>query len=471
MKEGKGFFDELVMLHGGVPYTALYAFLGLAQNFGMLFSMNESSREVFKIAGLSGKRTLKGTIPVYGAKNAVLKILAAAPLFAESLTIQNVPKIEDVERSCELLTALGVTASTQEKRSIGLSIPKKMETDLPTDIAKRFRASVVFTGPLLARFGKVSFPHPGGCVLGGRPIDVFLNAYEKLGAKIVHKNERYHISAPKGLTGAHIHFRIPSVTGTETVLMAAALAKGKTVLQNAAMEPEVVSLAEFLQESGVKIEGIGTPRLTVHGTNGKLLVAKKPYITIPDRIEAGSFVVLAALLGKDVTITNCVPEHVESLLEHIREMGVHFETTKNSVRVFGNEKVTLKPVHIKTHEYPGFPTDLQQPMLVALTQAKGESTVWETIFEDRLRYTQELQNMGANITNMNPLQVIIRGKTPFRGKALQSPDLRAGIAFVIAGALASGTSTIGNVYNIDRGYENLEERLRAIGLSITRHIE
>jgi UDP-N-acetylglucosamine 1-carboxyvinyltransferase len=437
----------------------------------MLSSMTDPKHEVFKIKGLSGKRKLEGIIPVFGAKNAVLKVLAASPLFASPLTISNVPEIEDVHRSYELLEALGATRSSDTKRNVTITVPKKMITDLPTDIAKQFRASVVFTGPLLARYGKVSFPHPGGCVLGGRPIDVFLTAYEKLGATITHKNERYYISAPKGLTGGHIHFRIPSVTGTETVLMAASLAKGKTVLRNAAMEPEVVSLANFLQDSGVKIEGIGTPTLTIYGTNGKPLTAKKAYVTIPDRIEAGSFVVLAALLGKDVTITNCIPEHFESLLEHVKEMGVHFETTKNSVRVFRNEKTILKPVHIKTHEYPGFPTDLQSPMLVALTQAKGESTVWETIFEDRLRYTEGLQNMGANITTMNPLQVLVRGKTALRAKELQSPDLRAGIAFVIAAALATGTSTIGNVYNIDRGYENLDERLRAIGLSITRHTE
>lgn len=433
--------------------------------------MTDQTHEVFKIIGLSEKRKLEGVIPVFGAKNAVLKVLAASPLFANPITISNVPKIEDVYRSCELLEALGATCVADDKRNITITVPKKMETDLSTDIAKQFRASVVFTGPLLARYGKVSFPHPGGCVLGGRPIDVFLRAYEKLGAKIVHKNERYYISAPKGLVGTHIHFRIPSVTGTETVLMAATLAKGKTVLRNAAMEPEVVSLANFLQDSGVKIEGIGTPTLTIYGTNGKPLVAKKPYITIPDRIEAGSFVVLAALLGKDVTIINCVPEHLESLLEHLKEMSVNFEITKNSIRVFGNEKTVLKPVHIKTHEYPGFPTDLQSPMLVALTQAKGESTVWETIFEGRLRYTQELENMGAHITTMNPLQVLVHGKTTLRAKELQSPDLRAGIAFVIAAALATGTSTIGNVYNIDRGYEKLDERLQAIGLSITRHIE
>lgn len=437
----------------------------------MLYGMTDSTREIFKIKGLSGKRILKGEIPVYGAKNAVLKLLAASPLFSHSLTVANVPKIEDVHRSCELLEALGATTTVDNKRNIIVTVPKKMETDLPSDLAKRFRASVVFTGPILARYGKVSFPHPGGCVLGGRPIDVFLNAYEKLGATIIHKKERFFISAPKGLVGNTIHFRIPSVTGTETILMAASLAKGKTVLHNAAMEPEIVSLALFLQDSGVKIEGIGTPTITIWGTNGKPLIAKKPYVTIPDRIEAGSFVILASLLGKDVTIKNCVPEHLESLLEHLKEMGIHFQTTKNSIRVFNNQKIKLKAVNVKTHEYPGFPTDLQSPMLVALTQAEGESTVWETIFEDRLRYTEDLKTMGANIVSMNPLQVMVKGKTTLKGRQLQSPDLRAGIAFVIASAVATGTSIIGNVYNIDRGYESVDERLRALGLSITRETE
>lgn len=434
----------------------------------MLEGMIETSKEVFKIQGLSGKRVLQGEIPVYGAKNAVLKLLAASPLFSHTLTVSNTPHIEDVHRSIELLHALGANVAQDSKRNVIVTLPKKMKTDLPSDLAKRFRASVVFTGPLLARYGEVSFPHPGGCVLGGRPIDVFLSAYEKLGAKITHKNERFIISAPKGLVGATIHFRIPSVTGTETILMAASLAKGKTVLHNAAMEPEIVSLALFLQESGVKIEGIGTPTLTIWGTNGKPLTAKKPYITIPDRIEAGSFVILASLLGKDVTITHCVPEHIKSLLEHLKEMGVYFETTKNSIRVFNNEKLKLKPVNVKTHEYPGFPTDLQSPMLVCLTQADGESTLWETIFEDRLRYTEDLKTMGANIINMNPLQVLIKGKSTLKGKEMQSPDLRAGIAFVIAAAIAKGTSTIGNVYNIDRGYEGVDTRLRALGLPISR---
>ncbi len=430
-----------------------------------------NSNEVFVVQGLAGARTLQGSIATSGAKNAVLKILAAAPLFKDSLTIENVPHIEDVDRSCELLLELGLTVDSKKKNTLIVHEAKKPILDMPHELSKRFRASIVFTGALLARYGKVSFPHPGGCVLGGRPIDMFLSSFEKLGATVIHKNEKYEITAPKGgLRGAHIHFRIPTVTGTETVLMAASLARGTTTITNAVLEPEVVALAEFLHDSGVKIEGIGTPTLVIHGTAQKALIAKKAYVTIPDRIEAASFVILAALAAKDVTVTHCNTIHLESVLEHLKMMGVNFTTTKNSVRVFGNEKIVLQAVTLKTHEYPGFPTDAQSPMVVALTQARGESLVWETIFEDRLRYTESLQTMGASITPMNPVQVLVRGGAKLRGKLLESPDLRAGIAFVIAGAIAKGESVIGNIYNIDRGYEYLEKRLQALGLRITREM-
>lgn len=237
-----------------------------------------NSKEVFVVDGTAGKRTLSGSIAVSGAKNAVLKILAAAPLFKEVLTITNVPAIEDVDRSQELLTMLGCIVESPKKNTLVIHEAKKIVTDMPHELSKRFRASIVFTGALLARYGKVSFPHPGGCVLGGRPIDMFLSSFEKLGAKVVHKNEKYEITAPKGgLRGAHIHFRVPTVTGTETVLIAASLAKGVTTITNAVLEPEVVALAEFLRDSGVKIEGIGTPTLVIHGTSQKPLVAKKAY--------------------------------------------------------------------------------------------------------------------------------------------------------------------------------------------------
>lgn len=429
----------------------------------------ESKREVFVVQGTGGKRVLAGTIPVYGAKNAVLKAFAASVLFDDGMTLTGVPDIEDVHRITELLDHCGADVTFEKDRTYNVHANKKFDTNLDTNLAKRFRASVVLTGPILARYKKVSFPHPGGCVLGGRPIDVFLSAYEALGAKIVHKKDRYYLSAPKGLVGATINFRVQSVTGTETIMMAATLARGVTVLKNAAMEPEIVELAKYLNQSGALIEGAGTPTMTITGVKS-LRTEGIPYVTMPDRIEAGSFIILAALLGKDVTVANCEPAHMESLLQHLMMMGVDLTIGKDFVRVRGNSKTKLKSIDVKTHEYPGFPTDIQAPMMIALTQAEGESTVFETIFEDRLRYVESLKIMGADVTIMNPLQVIVRGPKPMRGKELESPDLRAGLAYLIAAGVAEGQSIIGTVYNIDRGYEKIEERLSAIGFSIRREI-
>lgn len=427
----------------------------------------DSKREVFIVKGNGGKRTLSGTIPVYGAKNAVLKTFAASVLFEDAMTLDKVPAIEDVHRIIELLEASGSKVEQKKERHYIVHPAKKFNTDLDSNLSKRFRASVVLTGPILARYKKVSFPHPGGCVLGGRPIDVFLSAYEKLGAKIVHKNERYYLTAPKGLKGAVINFRVQSVTGTETIMMAATLAKGVTVLKNAAMEPEIVDLANYLNRCGAKIEGAGTPTITITGV-ASLKTKGAVYTTMPDRIEAGSFIILAALLGKDVTVKDCEPTHMDSLLDHLREMGVDLTVGKDFVRVRGNASTKLKSIDVKTHEYPGFPTDIQAPMIIALTQAEGESTVFETIFEDRLRFVDALKIMGADITTMNPLQVIVRGGKQLRGRELESPDLRAGLAYLIAAGLATKESIIGNVYNIDRGYEKIEDRLTAIGFSIKR---
>lgn len=429
----------------------------------------ESKREVFVVRGTAGKRTLQGSIPVYGAKNAVLKAFAASVLFEDGMTLQNVPAIEDVHRITELLEKSGAQVSFDKKRTYTVLAGKKFDTNLDTTLAKRFRASVVLTGPILARYKKVSFPHPGGCVLGGRPIDVFLSAYEALGVKIVHKSDRYFLTAPKGLQGAIINFRVQSVTGTETIMMAATLAKGVTVLKNAAMEPEIVELANYLNQSGAKIEGAGTPTITITGVKS-LRTNNVSYVTMPDRIEAGSFIILASLLGKDVTVTHCEPLHMESLLQHLSMMGVDLTIGKDFVRVRGNAKTKLTSIDVKTHEYPGFPTDIQAPMMIALTQAAGESTVFETIFEDRLRYVESLKIMGADVTTMNPLQVIVRGPRSLRGKELESPDLRAGLAYLIAAGVAEGESIIGMVYNIDRGYEKIEDRLSAIGFSIQRKI-
>jgi len=433
-------------------------------------AMTDVKQEIFKIKGLDGRKTLKGSIQVGGAKNAALKAFASSLLFGDEIILKNVPNIEDVSRMVDILSSLGVRIVKKKSNSFVCSAGNFKEVTLENSLAKRLRASIVLTGPLLARKGKVSFPHPGGCVIGARPIDLFLDGFKKMSARVSEKNGQYHIMAPSGkLKGAEIFFKNQSVTGTETFMMAAVLAQGKTVIKNAAMEPEIANLAEFLNKCGANIKGAGTHTIEIFGTNGKLLSSRgKSYTTLPDRIEAGSFLILAALAGKNITIKNCNPEHMESLIGILRDNGASIKTEKNSIMVLGDSNKKLKAVDIKTHEYPGFPTDLQAPMTVLLTQSDGESMVFETIFEGRLSYVEELARMGAQIKMMDPHRVLVHGPTPLKGKDLESPDLRAGLAFIIAGVVAKGQSLIHNVYNIDRGYEKVEERLRGLGVDIER---
>ena len=402
----------------------------------------------FVVEGLGGGRMLEGKIPVRGAKNAILKALAAGALFEDEIIFENVPEIEDVHRMRELL------------------VHAKQAPVLKKDIAERFRASVVLTGPLLARFGEVSFPYPGGCVLGERPIDLFLNGFKAMGASVEESDGDFTLKAAgKKLKGAHIIFPFISVTATETLMLAATLAEGETTLENAAMEPEIGILANFLNSCGAKISGTGTPLIRIQG--GKLLRTNgKPYITPPDRIETGSFVILAALLGKEITITDCEPGHVGALLTLLTRVGVPVETGKNSITVRAPESITS--FSVRTHEYPGFPPDLQAPIAVLLTQAKGEGTISETIFDGRFRYVDDLVRMGADITVMNPHRILVRGPRELSRKNLESPDLRAGLAYILAAATARGISTIRNAYVIDRGYEKIEERLQKVGLNIKR---
>lgn len=424
----------------------------------------------FVIQGLAGKRTLEGEIHVGGAKNAILKALAAAPLFDGKIEYTRVPHIEDVSRVNELLEKLGATVVRNDGvASIDAGTFNSFEFDRV--LAKRMRASVVLTGPVLARFGKVSFPYPGGCVIGTRPIDLFLQGYQKMGATVKEEDERFIIETKNGtLKGATIFFRVQSVTATETFMMAATLAEGTTILKNCAMEPEIEHLADFLNDSGAKISGAGTSTITIVG--GKKLKAKKPYETMPDRIEAGSFILLAAIAGKDVRVKGCNPEHIESLIESLRYVGVPLEIGNDFVRVKAPKDGTyFKPLSLRTHEYPGFPTDLQAPMTVFLTQSEGESTLFETIFEGRLSYTQDLVRMGADIKMYDSQHAIIKGPTALRGKELEGPDLRAGLAYIIAGIIAEGETKVANAYNIDRGYERIEERLSGIGVPITRVME
>ena len=420
--------------------------------------------EKFFMQGLGGKRALHGSIPVYGAKNQALKALAASILYETPLILENVPAIEDVGRMVEILEYIGVQVERRDRHAYALTPQKTGNPDVPEELGKRLRASVVLSGPLLARFGRASFPHPGGDLIGERPIDIFLEGFRAMGASVKEGKDGYTLSAPRGLHGADIFFRLVSVTGTETLMMAATLANGRTTLRNAAMEPEITALAEMLRASGVRIEGAGTSTIYIEG--GKRLRATKAFRMIPDRIEAGSFVLLASVLGKGVRVEACLPEHLSILLTLLKRAGVPLKVTKNAIEVGAAKHI--KGFNIKTHEYPGFPTDLQAPSVVFLTQVSGESHVFETIFDGRLSYVPELKSMGADISEWNPHEVTIKGPTPLRGRELKSPDIRAGLAFLMAGAIASGESRIDDVFHIDRGYESVEKRLAPLGLHIER---
>lgn len=422
--------------------------------------------EQFIINGLAGKKTLEGKINTPGAKNAVLKVLAASILFSDEVTISNVPDIEDVARMLELLEDLGVVVEKKDSKTYRLITSEILTHEISTEISKHLRASIVLTGPLLGRLGKVTFPHPGGCVIGKRPIDFFIEGFKILGADIKDTGSGYEIKVKKNLEGNTIFFKNASVTATENFMMAGVLAEGQTIIKNAAMEPEIVSLGEFLNECGAQITGLGTPEITV--TGGSLLSGKdKIYHTMPDRIAAGSFVILGALAGEKLEVTNCEPKHLESLLYSLSSAGVKMEIKKDSIIVYGRDS-KLTAFDIKTHEYPGFPTDLQAPLAVLLTQSDGQSFLFETIFEGRLNYLETLGRMEADVKIIDAHRALINGPKSLKGREMESPDLRAGLAYVIAAIIASGVSTIHNVYYIDRGYEHIDKSLRAIGVDIKR---
>lgn len=409
---------------------------------------------------INGGQKLSGEIEVRGAKNSALKIFAAAVLISGTVKIKNVPEVEDIIRISELLKNLGAEVVHSQYGEYQITADQIKTSVINPDIAKKFRASVVLTAPLLARTGNVKFPHPGGCVIGERPIDAFLDGYKALGAKIDRQNELYEVRGE--LIGAKFVFNNISVTGTEAMIMAASLAKGKTILKNCACEPEIESLAKFLNSCGAKIQGAGTPFITIDGVE-KLIGGE--HETIPDRIEAGTFAILAATTQSNILIKNCEPEHLDSLWSALRNAGVGLKMTGDSVEIIPSQ---LKTINIKTHEYPGFPTDLQAPICVLLTQAEGQGIVHETIFESRLFWLDELKRMGANVLMYDPHRISIQGPTELRGRNIESPDLRAGMAYLIAALCAKGQSTINNIYQIDRGYEKIEERLRTIGADIKR---
>ncbi len=410
---------------------------------------------------VKGGKKLKGDIEVKGAKNAALKAFAAALLFDKPITIRNVPEVEDIKRISEIIEKGGGKVKQIRHGEYKVWGAVK-ESRLDPELAVQIRASIALTGPMLAKLGKVKFPHPGGCVIGKRPIDVFLDGFRALGAKIKIERDSYDISARK-LKGANYVFKQVSVTGTETIMLAAVLAQGKTILKNAACEPEIASLAEFLNQCGAKIKGAGTPRIEIEGV--KRLKAKT-YTIIPDRIETGTFAILAAATGSKIRIKKADPNHLDILWAMLKDMGIGVKITKTFIEISPARK--LKPLDVKTHEYPGFPTDLQAPMSILLTQANGQSIVHETIYEGRLFWTEDLNRMGAHIAMCDPHRVVISGPSKLRGREIESPDIRAGMGLLTAALIAKGKTILRNIYQIDRGYEKIEERLQKIGADIKR---
>jgi UDP-N-acetylglucosamine 1-carboxyvinyltransferase len=413
---------------------------------------------------IRGGEPLLGTVHISGAKNAALPCMAAALLTDEPVILENIPQVRDIQTTRNLLAAMGAEVElgygrAQHRTTIhckNLSSP-----EASYELVKTMRSSTLVLGPLVARCGRARVSLPGGCAIGSRPIDMHIKGLEQLGAKITQDHGYVEASADR-LKGTEIVFDKITVTGTEDLLMAATLAEGETILQNCAREPEVADLAALLNKMGAKIEGAGTPTIRVKGVS-KLKGAK--HRIIPDRIEAGTFLIAGAMTGGDLNIAGCDPAHLDALLGKLKEVGVKTKSTADSVRVMGDNPFTA--ADMTTEEFPGFPTDMQAQFMALATQAEGASVITENIFENRFMHAQELVRMGANI-KIEGRRAVVRGKTPLSAAAVLASDLRASASLVLAALVADGETIIDRVYHIDRGYEHIEEKLRAVGAQIKR---
>ncbi len=409
---------------------------------------------------IMGGNRLEGKIRVSGAKNAALPILAASLLSPGTNLIQDVPNLKDVAVMKNLLEYLGVKI-TSDQQGIKVDAQRAASLEVNEEIMRKMRASNLVMGPLLARFGQVRVSYPGGCAIGSRPMDLHLKGFIALGAKITEKYG-YIKAEAKELTGSEIHLDFPSVGATENIMMAAALARGKTVIRNAAKEPEIVDLQNYLNGMGARIKGAGTDTIKVEGVSE---LGSTTHAVIPDRIETGTHMIAAAITQGDVTISNVIPEHVEPIVAKLKEAGVKVTDMDNQIRVQGTG--CIKAVDLKTMPYPGFPTDMQSPMMTLLTVAKGTSVISESIFENRFKQVDELRRMGANI-KLEGRAAIVKGTEKLSGAFVEAPDLRAGAALVLAGLVAEDATVIENVHHIDRGYERLEVKYSSLGARIIR---
>ncbi len=409
---------------------------------------------------ITGGKKLNGEVLISGAKNAALPILAACLLCEGPHTVSNVPRLADVTTLGRILQNMGVSFERRD-HDINVCSTAISNPEAPYDLVRTMRASVLVLGPLIARMGKARVSLPGGCAIGARPINLHLMGLEKLGATLAIEHG-YVVASAKRLRGAHIYFDTVTVTGTENVMMAAALARGESMLENAAREPEIVDLANALIGMGAKIEGAGSDVIRIQGVD-----SLKPlnYTVMPDRIETGTFVIAAAITGGSITVRKCFPAHLDAVLSKVGEAGAEIRTDEETIWVTGSEKI--RPVNVKTLEYPGFPTDMQAQIMSLMTLANGTSVINETIFENRFTHVAELRRMGANIET-DGRTAIVKGISKLSAAPVMATDLRASASLILAGLAAEGQTVISRIYHLDRGYENIEQKLSALGADIKR---
>ena len=411
---------------------------------------------------IEGKHTLTGEIPISGSKNAALPALAATVLTEDTVILERIPEVRDVWTMMRLLKHIGVCIEQSDNaysfKSELISLP-----EAPYNLVKTMRASSLVLGPLIARTGRASVSMPGGCAIGARPIDLHMDALEQLGARITQDHGYVEAQAPDGLHGSNIRFERVTVTGTEDIMMAAVLARGETVLENAALEPEVVDLANLLKKMGALIEGEGTPTIKIQGVDR---LRSAHHAIIADRIEAGTFLIAGLAVGHGLTVTGVHAAHLEAVTEKMSQAGAEISYTREDA-IYVEPKEPLRAVDISTQEYPGFPTDMQAQWMALMTQANGKSQIVENIFENRFMHVSELSRMGAKIS-LAGNHASVHGKTTLSGAAVMASDLRASAGLLIAALAASGETVIDRVYHIDRGYEDIEKKLAAVGAHIHR---
>lgn len=408
---------------------------------------------------IEGGHILSGTINISGAKNSAVALVPASLLSDEEVKIDNIPNISDIDALNEILEYLGADVK-REGSLMTINSRNIKSREIPEEISKKLRASYYFMSSLLGKYKHVEMYFPGGCSIGARPIDQTLKTFKSLGAKVIEEENKYIITAEE-LIGTTIQLDMPSVGATINTLLVAAKAKGTTILKNAAKEPEIVSVATFLNNMGAKITGAGTSEIIIEGVDylGSCFTE-----VIPDRIEAGTYLIAGALMGENLTIKNMIPDHISSLIYKLKEMGCKMEIGKDYITI--SKSSNLKPIDVKTLGYPGFPTDLQQPLTVILTQASGISTLEETIYENRFQNVPYLNKMGANI-EIKDKKIIISGKTDLTGCQVEATDLRAGACMVLAALIAKGETTITEIKHVLRGYENIIEKLEKVGAKIS----